>query len=144
MPTFCKQLDKNGNLNGWRGVVRIKGHPSVGKTFKLKTEAQNWAINTETDIRNGTYRFGIENSSKSTIGELIDRYIEEGVKGLHKSEKTSIRILTFFKKYIGSYSLRYVTTDLLLMERKKLFIKVKTPEGKEKKPNTINRYTKHG
>ena len=139
MPTICKQKDKNGNINGWRGIVRIKGHPIMGKTFKKKSEAQTWAVNTESEIRNGTYKYGQEKASKVTFNELADRYIEESVKGRHKSESTTIRILDYFKKHLGSYSLKYITTDLLLLERKKL-CKSKKANGKQKNPNTVNRH----
>ena len=139
MPSVYKQFDKNGNHISWRATVRITGHPSINKSFKKKAEAQIWAQSTENEIKTGTYTYERENQLKRTMKDLIDRYIEEGVKGRHKSEKTTIRLLNYFKRTMGAYALRYVTTDLIIMERSKL-LKQKTSYGTLKNPNTVNRY----
>ena len=37
--------------HGWQGLVRITGHPQIIKSFKSKTDAKRWAIETELKIR---------------------------------------------------------------------------------------------
>ena len=37
--------------NKWQSIIRIKGHPSLAKSFKSKTDAKRWANETELKIR---------------------------------------------------------------------------------------------
>ena len=43
----------------WQSIIRIAGHPILAKSFKSKTDAKRWAIETELKIRRedaGTFK----------------------------------------------------------------------------------------
>ena len=35
----------------WQSIIRIAGHPILAKSFKSKTDAKRWAIETELKLR---------------------------------------------------------------------------------------------
>jgi len=37
--------------NKWQSIIRIKGYPTLAKSFKSKTDAKRWANETELKIR---------------------------------------------------------------------------------------------
>jgi hypothetical protein len=37
--------------NAWQSIIRIKGHPNLGKSFKSKTDAKRWALETKLKIK---------------------------------------------------------------------------------------------
>ena len=75
MASIQARKDGNGKTR-WRVQIRIKGHPTVSKTFDRKTDAKEWAKQTETDIKRGQYFQSLE-STKHTFGEMIDRYLKD-------------------------------------------------------------------
>ena len=137
MASIYQRKNKDGS-KVWRAVIRIKGHPSVSDHFERKQEAQDWARATEQQIRLGKYNFG-RSIQKKTIGDLIDRYVEDGALEHHKAAKDTQRHLQYFRKKIGDYSLAYITPELLMDVRKKL---VETPTlcGSKRNAATTNRY----
>ena len=38
--------------NKWQSIIRIKGHPTLAKSFKSKTDAKRWANETIIEIIN--------------------------------------------------------------------------------------------
>ncbi len=138
MASIYKRKNKNGTMV-WRAVVRIKGHPTICNHFDRKQEAEDWANDLERQIKLGRYRFGQELNQQKTLEELIDRYIEDGVLERHKAARDTTRQLNYFRERIGSYSLVYITPDLLIAERKKLLGEL-THRGTPRNPATVNRY----
>ena len=121
MATICKREYANGQVK-YQAKIRIKGHPSISETFERKTDAAKWARNTEKAIEDGIYFKTLE-SRKHTLGELIDRYIEDVVP--HKFAKKrdidgAITHLNWWKDKLGSYFLIDVTPVLLAEYRDKL------------------------
>ena len=64
---------KSGN---WKALIRLKGWPSVAKTFRIKRDAEDWARTTEDEMRRKIYirRSG---SEETTISDALDRYLKE-------------------------------------------------------------------
>jgi hypothetical protein len=63
-------------ITGYRAKVRLKGFPSQSATFERKTDAKEWAKQTEASIREGRY-FKTTEAKKHTIADFIDRYLRE-------------------------------------------------------------------
>ena len=61
---------------GYRAKIRLKGFPAESATFERKTDAKEWAKQTESDMRQGRH-FKTAEAKKHTVGELIDRYLRE-------------------------------------------------------------------
>lgn len=135
MSIFKRKL-KNGYK--WRVVIRTKGHPTICDTFDRKEEAEDWERDTKKEIKSGKYRFS-KPSQQKTLAELIDRYIEDAVNEHHRASADTRRHLTYFREVLGEYALVYITPELLLGERKKLF-DIPTYRGTKRNAATVNRY----
>lgn len=62
MATIETRRNEDGTT-GYRAKVRLKGFPSQSATFERKTDAKEWAKQTEASIREGR-DFMIENREK--------------------------------------------------------------------------------
>lgn len=72
MAAIRERKDQNGKVS-YQAQVRIQGYPPQSKTFLRKTDAKQWAIQTETEIRTGmTIRKST--ASKHTVREMLERY----------------------------------------------------------------------
>jgi len=87
--------------NTFKVLIRKSGAPTQIKTFKTKANAQKWARLIESEIDRGVFVDRTE-ADKTTIGELIDRYIQE-VTPLKRSAKNDKQRMLFLKKYFGHY-----------------------------------------
>jgi integrase len=67
MPTY---QERDGRI---RAIIRLKGHPTVSKTFASKTRAKQWATTTEAAMIQGDYT----NPTKLTFRDVAQRYLEE-------------------------------------------------------------------
>ena len=93
MATYQKRGDR------WRAIIRKKGHRPVSKSFRTKGAAQRWAQDAEDKIESLQFDNprDIENI---TIGDLIDRYLEEFDP--KRSKKGSLNIV---KAGLGKFHL---------------------------------------
>ena len=82
--------------------IRRKGYPLLTETFATKKEAQKWAMKTEAAILDGRFRLPVK--EVSTVGELIDIYVEEFLPIKECSEASKInqtQRLKWWKQEIG-------------------------------------------
>ncbi|NGX46566.1 MAG: hypothetical protein K940chlam2_01759, partial [Chlamydiae bacterium] len=128
MASFYKRKNKNG-ITVWRAVIRIKGYPTVCKTLNRKQEAEDWAQDTERQIKFGKFNFD-QYKKLHTFEELVDRYIQDGILEHHRSADDTRRHLTYWKSRIGSYAIIHINAELLNKERQHLS---KTPTAKKTK-----------
>ena len=63
-------IRKNGK--NWQAIIRRLGFPHLSKSFPLKQQAQEWAIQTERELLAGRY-----NPHKHTLGEAFTKYAKE-------------------------------------------------------------------
>ena len=59
----------------WQSIIRIKGHPNLAKSFKSKTDAKRWALETELKIRREDV--GIAKIKYPTFHEIGLKYIAD-------------------------------------------------------------------
>jgi integrase len=85
MATFEKRA---GN---WRAKIRRKGHETLSRTFDNKADAEEWAIETERDIRRGQYVNRAE-AENTTLWEALDRYAREVVPAKRGARQELSRI----------------------------------------------------
>ncbi len=140
MAYIQKRIGKEGGTS-YRVQVRLKGSPVQSATFRRLTDAKRWAAQTEVAIREGRY-FKTMEAQRHTVGEMIDRYVEEVLPGKSKSrEQTSIqrRQLLWWKDKLGDYLLSDLTGPLISKYRD-LLTKEKTHLGTQRKPQTANRF----
>jgi hypothetical protein len=66
----------------WEARIRRRGFPTIGRTFKSKSEAQIWAIQTEAEMQRGS--FICRNPAEDlSMRDLIERFTIE-VSPSHK------------------------------------------------------------
>lgn len=75
MATIETRRNEDGTI-GYRAKVRLKGFPSQSATFERKTDAKEWAKQTEANMRQGRH-FKTAEAKKHTIADFIDRYLRE-------------------------------------------------------------------
>lgn len=153
MAEIKKRIKKNGEPS-YTASIRIKGYPPVTKTFKLKTDAKEWANKTETEIRENI-NFPKRKAQKYTVAEIINKFIKNELPKRKPKAQTEFKmVLDWYKNEIGDYYLSSLTTETLVDCRNKLARKHKEipirnktlkklePRLSEKtlSPATINKY----
>ncbi len=142
MAEIKERYSKNKKKYTYTVSIRIKGYPHVSKTFNRKTDAVEWAKQTETDIKRGIY-FKEYEASRHTVEELIDRYIKYELPKRKSDQQKFLLHLNWWKSKIGKYYLSSINTpliteykDILSHEPSKHIIKGNKTLSKA----TINRY----
>lgn len=82
-------------------LIRKTGLPPQIKTFKTKTNAEKWARLIESEIDRGVF-VDRQEADRVTVGELIDRYIQE-VTPTKRSAKNDKQRLLFLKRTFGHF-----------------------------------------
>ena len=102
----------------WRVKIRIKGNPLVSATFKLRTDAKQWAVRTESEILEDRY-FKHAKSKRLTLNDAITMYCAEGISHL-KDPHTRITHLAYWEKRLGTAYLAELTSNRVLECRSEL------------------------
>lgn len=119
--------------------VRMKDHPTVTKSFRRKSDAKQWARETEADIGRGK-RFERE---KHTLAEALDRFMENPERTLRKYQKA---VLNWWRDEAQTRKGLKLGTMELGKLRRAYFIEAReqlqglpSRQGESLKPATINR-----
>ena len=96
MASIYKRKNDDGSL-AWRAVIRIKGHPSVCKSFERKQEAEDWVLETEGSIKRGQFNFEAH-KRLHTYKDLLVRLHADRAFEHHRSFKN---VSSQFKFRIG-------------------------------------------
>ena len=144
MATIEKR-ETEGGKTSYRVKVRMKGYPAQTATFERKTDAKEWAQDTESAIREGRH-FKTTEAKRHTLDELIDRYTRDVLsKKKPEAIATQTPHLAWWKEKLGAYALADITPALLAEFRDKLAgepLPPKTPnsEPRYRGPATVVRY----
>ncbi len=137
MATFETRRNEDGTI-GYRAKVRLKGFPSESATFERKTDAKEWAKQTEANMRQGRH-FKTAEAKKHTFADLIDRYLCE-VEKMNPKRFVDIKsLLEWWKGEIGVYILSDVSRALIIAQRDKL-LNTKGRHVEKRSNSTVNRY----
>ena len=95
----------------WQSIIRIAGHPILAKSFKSKTDAKRWAIETELKIRREDA--GIAKIKYPTFNEIGLRYIADvsSTKRGFINERNIIKSL--LKEFWSAYPINKITPDVI-------------------------------
>ncbi len=122
----------------YRVKIRRKGCPTLSATFDRKTDAKNWATQTEAAIQEGRH-FKNNLSKKYTLSDLIDRYIADVLPTKPKMLNEQTRQLLRWKKELGCYLLSDISPSLIAEVRDRLLAEEGRP-GIRRSPSTVVRY----
>ena len=125
----------------YRAEVRRKGHRSLCKTFKRKTDAQRWINEQENQIAKG--ELVTLEVDRHTVTTLIDRFLDEKVARMGRSSRLNYTTqLRWWKQTIGHLTLRRLTRASIIEARTNLLNEILPPGSRTSKrtPSTGNRY----
>ncbi|MBF0190709.1 MAG: site-specific integrase [Magnetococcales bacterium] len=137
MAYIQERQTQDGKIH-YRVQVRLKGYPTETATFARKTDAKRWAQQLETEMREGRY-FKTPTAKKKSLGELVDRYIEEILPRKPKNAYNQNNHLRWWKEQLGHVVLADITPSVIAEYRDKL-AKETTPRKSLRSPATVNRY----
>ncbi len=75
----------------WQARIRRRGHPTVTRSFTTRRDAEKWARSIETAMDRGYYSSGSE-AQRTTLAEVIARYIAEVLPSLKSAKQDAIRL----------------------------------------------------
>lgn len=137
MATIEERKTAGGKIK-YRVKIRKKGNLVVTETFSRKTDAKRWAQQVEAAMDEGRY-VRTAQSRKHTVGELIDRYIQQVLPKKPKSEKKQGAQLLWWKEQIGHYLLSDIDAPHIVEQRDNLLNGI-TVRGTKRSPSTVVRY----
>ncbi len=85
----------------WEAQIRKKGFPNQTKTFNTKPEAEAWAAVIESEMVRGVFISRAE-AERTTLGEVIDRYISEVTPNHRGSDSESLRLKAMRRHALAS------------------------------------------
>ena len=122
----------------YRVQIKLKGYPAQSETFGRKTDAKQWAQDTESAIRDGRH-FKTSEAKRHTVSEMIDRYIKSVLPTKGNMRFNQASQLNWWKGKIGGYTLADISPALIAEYRDEL-LNGQTNRGKKRSPSTVNRY----
>ena len=132
MATINKRKDQDGK-DRFQAIIRLKGTPTQTATFTRLTDAKKWIQRTEAAIREGRH-FKIAEAKKHTLGEMLDRYIEQFNPPDYKKAQ-----LIWWKEQLGKHLLCDITPVMIAGKRDEL-LQATTKRGTQRSPSTVVRY----
>ena len=135
MATISKRVTSKGKAH-YRVQVRLKGYPERTETFDTKKEAEDWAKDVESGLKQG--RLGIVAPDR-TFAELLDRFEEKSRQALPHVDHGYRGHLQWWRQELGEHFLRHITTAMVREAKQKL---LRQPGGTKRRrgPATVNRY----
>lgn len=107
----------------WQSRVRKKGFPTQSKVFAKKTDAQMWENEILASMNKGVF-VSAKEAEKTTLKELLQRYIDEYVPKLADAHRTTNRALALMKRPIAQMIVASVRSSDVAA-----FIKEREAEG---------------
>jgi integrase len=138
LATIEKRTLQDGSTR-YRVKIRRLGASPLTQTFVRKIEAQAWADETETRLRQGAYVANTQDR-KRTLGKLIDKFVEEELpeRGIADAKKQEA-LLDWWKDNFGHVTLDKVRPEMVSDGRRKLLARRKK-DGDRLSGATVNRY----
>ncbi len=138
MGSIKERKTKNGKAV-YDAAVRRLGQKKIYRTFLRLTDARNWVLDTESDIRNGRYQAPQVEPARHILTDAIERYMLDELPKKPLSIRDQTRHLHWFKERAGRRLLCDIT-PALLTELKSIYLRSTTRFKKPPRPQSWNRY----
>ena len=106
MSTIRKKIYKDKTR--YQALIRLSNHPTISKTFSLKSHAVQWARETEIQIQKGLLSAGYD-KAEETLGQILERYLSEITSKKKSSEVEEIKIKRLMREPIASVQICRLT-----------------------------------
>jgi integrase len=90
--------------NRWQARVRRQGQPEQTRSFLTHKEAAQWARAVESRIDSGSF-ISPTQANKTTLGDLVQRYIAEVLPRMKGASEDSIRLKAICRRPICKHSI---------------------------------------
>ena len=100
MANIEKRTTQDGTTS-FRVKIRLKGCPTQSATFDRLTDARKWVQQTEAAIREGRH-FKTTESKRHTLGDAIERYINDVIPTKPKNTVNQVGQLKRWKDNLGA------------------------------------------
>jgi hypothetical protein len=92
----------------WQARIAKKGHAPISKSFITRKDAEHWAKQVEVDMQKGSYT-NLVLAERTTLGELIDRYIEEVIPTMRSALEDIFRLKALQRRTFSKLILSELT-----------------------------------
>ncbi len=137
MGTIREYKRKDGS-SSFHVEVRLRGYPPQRASLRNRSLAKKWIQDVESAIRDGRH-FKTTESKRHTVGEMIDRFIDEWLSKYPDRQKKQSSYLNWWKKYCGHLLLSDLTPAVIAKGRDQLLSET-TVRGGLRNPSTCNRF----
>lgn len=111
----------------WKAVIRLKGWPTIAKSFRTRRDAEDWARNTEDGMIRGVH-IKRSPSEAMTIDDALDRYLAEVTPTKRTSTQYAEKMRAKqLKKSLGDYSLMSLSPKIVAKYRDGRLAEGKSP-----------------
>lgn len=107
-------LRKHGK--GWQARVRRQGYPDITKSFQSRQDAERWARAQESEMDKGQF-VSIDEAQRSTLGELIERYLVEVTPKMKGAVEDTIRLKAIMRRSIAKLSMTNLSASRIAAYR---------------------------
>ena len=135
---YIREVIKKDGSKSYHAEVRIRGTAPQRASFRNQSLAKKWIQKTEAAIHDGKYFPDVE-SKKHTVGEMIDRFIEEWLPKFPKRLSKQKALLGWWKNQMEHILLSDLRPSIIARCRDKL-LSEKTCRKRLRTPSTTNRY----
>ncbi len=133
-----REVSKKDGTTSYHAEVRVRGSVPQRASFRTRTLAKKWVQDIESSIRDGRH-FRTSESKKHTVGELVDRFIEQWIPKSPKYQKKNTALVLWWKEELGHLILADLTPSQIAASRDKLLGGV-TYRKSQRSGGTVNRY----
>lgn len=100
----------------WQVRIRVKGYPTLSKSFDNQRSAKVWATEKENELLRGVYQ---DNSSAKsiTLGHLLGRYLQEVTPLMKGAHEDGYRLRALQRMPISKHSLFSLTPAVVAKHR---------------------------
>lgn len=118
----------------YQAIIRRKGRPVESKTFRTKTEAQEWARAVESEMDRGLYQ-SASDAERTTFAELLERFRAEFAPHHYRRRDDGKEAWRFqcarLEDFFGDYALTAIDAKLVAKYRDG---RMRPPVGADRKP----------
>ena len=107
----------------WQARVYKKGYPTAIRSFVVRKDAEKWARQIEADMDKGSY-INSTLSEKTTLSELIERYLREVTPLMRGAKADSIRLKAILRKPIAKENLASLTPSKIAKYRDERLLEI--------------------
>ena len=111
--------------SGWLVQVRRKGYDGAYKTLPTKSLALAWGREQEARIDQGTMPAGLSELRRTSLADVVERYVREVTPGKRSAETERLRLLKLLKSPVCELSLADLRSSHLAAYRDSRLVDVR-------------------